>query len=62
MNKIDTKNKSKEELSKTLKELSSKLLQLRFDLAEKKLKDVTQIDKTKKDIARILTALKTQNL
>ena len=53
---IDT-NKTKEELSNMFKEQRTKLLKLKFDLNEKKLKDVSQIKKTKKDIARILTQL-----
>lgn len=36
---------------------TAKLLKLKFDLNESKLKDVSQIKKTKKDIARIMTAL-----
>ena len=50
-------NKNKIELQSMLKELQMKLLQLRFDLAEKKLKDVSQIRKTKLTIAQVLTAL-----
>ncbi len=41
-----------------LKELRIKLGKLRFELANKSLKDVSQLKKTKKDIARILTAIK----
>lgn len=59
MKRIDTKNKSKEELSASLVELRIKLAQLGFDHADKKLKDFSQFKKTKKDIARILTALAT---
>ncbi len=36
---------------------TAKLLKLKFDLNENKLKDVSQIKKAKKDIARIMTAL-----
>ena len=57
MKRIDTNNKSKEELTNALKELRGKLAQLNFDLAEKKLKDTTELRKTKKDIARLLTAM-----
>lgn len=48
--------KSENELNEMLKELQIKLGKLRFELANKSLKDVSQIKKTKKDIARILTA------
>lgn len=57
MKHIDT-NKTREELAGMFKEQKVKLWKLKFDLNEKKLKDVSQINKTKKDIARILTALK----
>ncbi len=56
MKRIDF-NKSKEELGAMLNDLRSKLTQLSFDLAEKKLKDTTQLGKTKRNIARILTAI-----
>ena len=57
MKHIDT-NKTREELVGMFKDHRAKLLKLKFDLNEKKLKDVSQIKKIKKDIARILTALK----
>lgn len=57
MKRFDTNNKSQEELSGSLAELRTKLAQLEFDRADKKLKDASQFKKTKKDIARILTAL-----
>jgi len=41
-----------------LADLRSKLLKLNFDLAESKVKDVSQVKKTKKDVARVLTALR----
>ncbi|MBI2064376.1 MAG: 50S ribosomal protein L29 [Candidatus Yanofskybacteria bacterium] len=56
MKRIDT-NKTREELTGMFKEQKAKLLKLKFDLNEKKLKDVSQINKTKKDIARVMTAL-----
>jgi len=59
MKHFDTKNKSREELSGSLTEFRTKLVQLEFDRADKKLKDVSQFKKIKKDIARILTALHT---
>lgn len=59
MKHFDINNKSREELSGSLTELRAKLTQLEFDRADKKLKDVSQFKKTKKDIARILRALAT---
>ena len=56
MKRIDT-NKTKEELMGIFKDQRAKLLKLKFDLNENKLKDVSQIIKTKKDIARTMTAL-----
>jgi len=56
MKRIDT-NKTREELAGMFKEQKSKLLKLKFELNEKKLKDFSQINKTKKDIARVMTAL-----
>jgi len=44
-------------LAGMFKEQKSKLLKLKFELNEKKLKDFSQINKTKKDIARVMTAL-----
>jgi ribosomal protein L29 len=61
MKKIDLNNKTKEELSHTLADLNSKLLKLNFDLADNKLKDVSQLKKTKKDIARVMTMLSRVN-
>lgn len=60
MKKIDT-NKTKEELSRILKDLKAGLLKLKFELNEKSLKDVSQIKKAKKDIARIMTELNRHN-
>ena len=54
----DIQSKSQDELNEMLKELRIKLGKLRFELANKSLKDVSQLKKTKKDIARILTAIK----
>ncbi len=58
MKKIDLQNKTKEELDTMLKDLKSKFLQLNFELGEKRLKDYSQLRKTKKEIARILTITK----
>lgn len=58
MKNIDLQNKTKEEISTMLNDLKSKLLQFNFELGEKRLKDFSQVKKTKKGIARILTMLK----
>ena len=61
MSKLDLQNKSKEELIAMLKELRVKILELSFDLTENKLKDSSSINKTKKNIARILTIINKSN-
>ncbi|OGN00344.1 MAG: 50S ribosomal protein L29 [Candidatus Yanofskybacteria bacterium RIFCSPHIGHO2_02_FULL_41_29] len=58
MKSQDLQNKSNDELNRLLADLRSKLLKLNFDLAESKVKDVSQVKKTKKDVARVLTALR----
>ncbi len=58
MNLTELRQKSKDELQKTLQDLQEKLRQLRFDLAAGKVKNVREIRKIKKEIARILTLLK----
>ena len=58
----DLKNKSVEELSHHLVELKARMLKLNFDLADNKIKDYSQFKKTKKDIARVLTVMKSQNI
>jgi len=50
-------NKTREELTAIHKELKAKIMKLGFDLGSSKLKDVSQIKKTKRAIARVLTAL-----
>lgn len=57
MKRIETQNRSREELEAMVGELKSKLTGFHFDLAEKKLKDTNSLAKTKKDLARVLTAL-----
>jgi len=57
MKSNELNNKSKEELSNLLTELKAKLLKLNFDMADNKVKDVSQKRKIKKDIARVLTIL-----
>ena len=46
------------ELERILQETKAKLVQLRFELKNKKLKDTNRVKESKKDIARILTILK----
>ena len=50
--------KSRSELESTLVQLRTTLMQLRFDLADTKVKDFSKIGKTKREIARVLTALR----
>ena len=52
------RQRSKEELKEALKDLKKKLEGLRFDLVSGKVKNVSEVRKIKKDIARILTILK----
>jgi large subunit ribosomal protein L29 len=54
----ELENKTIEELKKQTEELKVKLGKLRFESASRALKDFSQIKKAKKDIARILTAIK----
>ena len=62
MSKNIAKNLSEQELRKMLDDLKAKLMQLSFDLADKKLKDTSRIGKAKKEIARILTELKLKKI
>ena len=57
MKTTELRQKSKSELQKLLQDNREKLRQLRFDLAAGKVKNVREIRKTKKDIARILTII-----
>ena len=54
----ELRQRSKSELEKLLEENREKLRALRFELAAGKVKNVREIRKIKKDIARILTLLK----
>jgi len=54
----ELQNKGSQELEVMLKEAKVKLGKLRFELANKALKDSSQIGKTKKEIAQIMTAMK----
>ncbi len=58
MKHSELKNKESSELNEILKELKVKLGKVRFELANKTLKDFSKIGKIKKDIARVLTAIK----
>ena len=58
MKASELRQKSKSELQKLLQDNREKLRQLRFDLAAGKVKNVREVRKIKKDIARILTILK----
>ena len=58
MKKLDLNNKTNEEMGVIMKDLKAKLLQFNFELGEKRLKDFSQVKKTKKEIARILTIIK----
>lgn len=53
----ELKNRSVEELHKKLGENRTQLQSLKFDLAAGKIKNVSMIHKTKKNIARILTII-----
>ena len=53
----EIKQKPKNELQKLLQDDRENLRQLRFDLSAGKVKNVREIRKIKKDIARILTIL-----
>jgi large subunit ribosomal protein L29 len=54
----ELRTKKIEELKKILNEKREKIKNLKFDLAQGKLKNVREIREIKKDIARILTILK----
>ena len=58
----DILSKSQNELNEMLGELQIKLGKFRFELANKSLKDVSQIGKTRKDIARVMTAIRDTNI
>jgi large subunit ribosomal protein L29 len=53
----DLRKKTEKELQATLQDLREKLRNLRFDLSAGKVKNVREIRKIKKDIARILTII-----
>ena len=57
MEASELRQKSIKELEKMVSEHREKLRQLRFDLASGKIRNVREIRKTKKEIARMLTVL-----
>ncbi len=58
MDYADLKSKDVKELRQMEKDLRVKLGKLRFELANKTLKNFSQIKQAKKDIARVMTAIK----
>ena len=54
----ELKNKTKPELQKTLKDQREALREFRFKVANRSLKNVKDVKKTRTAIARILTAIK----
>ena len=54
----ELKTKTEQELELSLGELREKLRKMKFDLAEKKLKNSGEISDTRKTIARILTLIR----
>jgi len=54
----ELRKKDKKELEKMLRDRQRSLNELRFQLAMNKIKNVSEIKKTKREIARILTILK----
>ena len=60
MDTKELKGKSDQELEISLKESRERLRKLKFDLAEKKLKNVSEIPLVRKTIARILTLRSSQ--
>jgi ribosomal protein L29 len=58
MKAVELRKKDKKELEKMVQELRKKLSDLRFKFSSNKLKNVKEINGSKKEIARILTILK----
>lgn len=53
----ELKLKQREELEKLLREDAERLRKFRFDITQKKVKNIREIREVKKEIARILTLL-----
>ncbi len=60
MKASELRKKSKGELNKTLQDLYKNLGEFRFKLSSNKVKNVREISQIKKDIARVLTILKSK--
>ncbi len=58
MNTKELRQKNKKELNDLLVENKKKVGQLRFDLASKKLKNVSQVKEIRRSVARIITLIK----
>ncbi len=58
MKATQLRKKSKSDLKKILQDSRERLRVLRFDLAEGKVKNIREVRKVKRGIARILTLLK----
>ncbi len=58
MKAVELRKRDKKELEKTVLELRKKLSDLRFKFSSGKLKNVKEINSSKKEIARIFTVLK----
>ncbi|MDO8486088.1 MAG: 50S ribosomal protein L29 [Candidatus Staskawiczbacteria bacterium] len=54
----ELRKKNKKELEKSVQDLKKKLSDLRFKFSSNKLKNVKEINQSKKETARILTILK----
>ena len=57
MKAFELRKKSKEELAEMLKDLRREADQVRFEISQKKVKNVKKLIGLKKDIARILTVI-----
>jgi len=60
MKAAELRKRDKKELEKIVLDLRKKLNDIRFKFSSNKLKNVKEINNTKKEIARILTVLKEQ--
>lgn len=58
MNVKELRKRDKKELEKLVQDLRKKLSDLRFKFSSNKLKNVKEINQSKKEVARILTILK----
>lgn len=57
MKAFELRKKTKEELAEMLKDLRRESDQVRFEISQKKVKNVKKLYGLKKNVARILTAL-----